>query len=377
MTSPDGEAEGIVRPPPPDDQPATSDQYTGTSDGFESSRSGGRGSRWWRVLAVIAVLGAVAWTVAAFMAGVSFGTRQRAEPMPPPPDVVINVEEVAVPAVAPAADPAESSSTVANVLGLDVQTARAVLADNAPGVDVVVIDSPVAGDPGYVVAQDPLPGVANPEVVTITVTAAAPMPNVVGLTESEAVRELEALGARVLVGSRYVRGQTAGVVLDADPVDGAVPYEVKLTVAAPAGTANLTLLPPVSSGCWVTEANVDGGTFGEALRCRIPGFERDAQSVDYDLSRDVDSLTFGVGITDDSPVESRAQVTVTVDGVVVEAVTVGFGQRVDLSVTTANALRLTLSVAAVGVESATGDVAFVEATIAGSADAIDLLVGAS
>jgi hypothetical protein len=355
-----------------------SDDELGLSDADDTGvGTGRRSSRWWTLLAVVVVVGVVAWTVAAFMAGVSFGTRQLVEPPPRPPDVVINVEEVAVPAVAPDAGPAVSSSTVANVLGLDVQTARAVLADNAPGVDVVIVDSPVAGDPGFVVAQDPLPGVADPDVVTITVTAAAPMPDVVGLSETEAVSQLEALGARVLVGRRYVRGATAGVVLDVDPAEGAVPYEVSVTVAAPAATAELALLRPVTTGCSVTRVNVDGGTFDRGLRCPVPVFERDPRSVDYDLSRDVDTLTFGVGITDESPVGARAQVTVIVDGVVVETVTVAFGERVGVEVDTANALRLTLSVSAVDRESPLGVVAFVDATIAGAADAIDDLVGAS
>jgi len=301
-----------------------------------------------RLVLTLASVCLIAWTAAAFTYGLTVGTRRRVEPPSPPAAIVVNVEEASVPdsVAAPAADTV-AVVEMSNVIGLSEADALAVLGGS--GIDPALITStPVgtAGDAGLVIAQDPPPGSFSPAAVTLSVSAAVDIPAVVGTAASEAVSMLEELGAVVQFGSRYEPGVGVGTVLEADPTSGPLPAIVSLTVSEAPASIDLAPLRAVSAeGCTRNnEVNVNGVTGQSSFECELRATPADGTprtyTLDYDLGRKVDELSFTLGFTDDSEIDASATVDIVIDNVVVATHSVAFGQPVDVVLPVNDALRL-------------------------------------
>jgi hypothetical protein len=206
------------------------------------------------------------------------------------------------------------------------------------------------------------------------VTTAAAMPDLVGMSASEAESELEQLGARVQTVARYVRDTPPGQVLEVEPADGAVPVEVTLTVSAPAASVQLSTLRPLRTDCSVADADVNGEEYTAAVLCGVANSTRTPPiSTEYDISRDADRVSFSAGLRDDSDLTAVANVAVLLDGVAVAAQQVGFGQLVEFDLDTAGKLRLTIVVTGTVEQQPRATVAIVDALVSGGREAIDEL----
>lgn len=370
-----------VAPPAPLGQPAP----PAVEDGHVPAPS-----RWKRVVAGLALVAFVGWTVAAFAAGLSVGTRQRIEPPPAQPDVVVSVVEVQVPDAPP--DPGVGAEEVrmVNVLGLDADTARTVVGDAGFDPDLVTLrEVPVAGEAGIVVAQDPVPGAREIESIVLDISTAVEVPaDALGRPAVDVVADLETLGAIVRTVYEYRSGAAEDTVLAVDPATGPVPDEVVLTAATAPASYEIVDLEPIEyvGNRPGQEVDIDGRTGRTAMQGQIghvfPEQEPSVVSVSYDLSRDFDSVSFVVGVTDDSDLTTAGVLEVVVDGVIVGEYPFAFGAATVVEeVPVTDALRLEFrarSTVPAPEDSGTtrlGDVVVVDAIGLGSPEAIDALVG--
>lgn len=332
---------------------------------------------WIRGVAIVALL---AWSAALFAAGVAVGVRQRIEPPAAQPDIDVSIAQVEIPD-APAAQAPSEASVVPNVLALSPADARAALADAGHDGDVTVVDQPIAGPPGFVLAQEPAPGAPLGGDVVLTVAVPTAIPDVVGRPLREATAEVEALGAQARIRTEYRQGVEPDQVLQVEPAEGDLPLEVEFLVSTPPAQLDLTDLDPLQENC----ARLDG--FGVAGRpqsertwvCEVPPTTR-ARSVAWDLSRDVDEVRVVVGLTDDSDPAATSRVDVLIDDVVVQSQAATFGNLVEFLVPTDGALRLEVLVTTDAPDDVFSEwdrsrVAIVDVVAVGAAAALDELAG--
>lgn len=245
------------------------------------------------------------YTVALLGIGIVLGwlAVSRADPAetaaPPAPDVVTSDASVLMP----------------DVRGLPEQTARTALVDaDIPADRLVVEYRPAAGASGVVVTQDPAYGAADPQRVTLTISAPAAIPDLSGQTEQGATAELASLGARVEVQRRYQPGATTGTVIASSPTPGEpIGDSVVLTIAEPPGSAFLNQLGTIdgSPSCRKAEAVVAGRQYPNSVTCAAG---RDGEDYIWLLAGKVDQFQGLIGVADDGAQDAAADVTVLVDG---------------------------------------------------------------
>jgi hypothetical protein len=256
---------------------------------------------------------------------------------------VRSAADIQVTAAAPSVEGLEGS-TMPDLRGLAVATARQVLADVGLG-DVVVTErqQPWVGVAGRVVSQEPVVGQPNPSQVSLFVSAPAVVPDVVGTDVTEAVRSLQLLGAEVAVRRIYKVGVPADRTLSVSPAAGkAITGRVVLTASAPAASMDLTELNALQSDCGRdTDVVVNGVKHATGLTCR--GGQDFATAV-YLLGRHTAQLTLTVGQPDTVEPGDRMLVEIVTDGKLAVSIKLGYGQAKELTVSTVGVLRLELRV---------------------------------
>lgn len=240
------------------------------------------------------------------------------------------------------ADPVAVSSTVPNVLGLDVDSAREVLLD--AGIDpsaVTAVATPFAGQSGLVVDQDPAPGAEPSGSVRLSVSAAASVPALVDEGVEKARELLSTLGARVVVRPRFVAGADEGTVIATEPASGRpLPSDVVVVVAEAPASVFLTRLQPITSGCGPQAVNVGGTVYAESIVCSLSG--ETVQVAEYALSRRAVELTAVLGHTDQTVGTEEVFYRVLVDGAPLRRGVLRFGGSVKIRVPLRGALRVAL-----------------------------------
>lgn len=285
-------------------------------------------------------------------------------------------------ASAPSATPAPSAGTTAgagtvmpDVLALDEQTARRVLADAGVTAQLRTATRPAAGEAGRVVAQSPASGEAASGVVTLTLATAAATPKLTGATLEAARATLEKLGAVVTV-TRVVRpSATAGTVASTTPKAGQ-PLTAVVTVAVndPGRGLDLASLDDIDSDkCdTVDSASVNGTQVKASIRCYA---DRDGGATDsWNLARKVAMLTATVGL-DDTGNTGTARVRLIGDGKVLADKSVRFGATTKLRVDVSKVLRLKVTVTTSSTDSVT--VILGDATLLASEANLTALTGTS
>lgn len=265
--------------------------------------------------------------------------------------------------------PGTGQTVVADVRGLPVADATQALVDGGadPGA-IVVTEQPSALAAGTVVAQDPVGG--SPVVadgVALVVAAPATVPDLVGQQAAQAVPDLEATGARVVVEERYDPAAEVGTVLGIVPEPGEpLIEEVRLAVAGPAASVFLDQLRAVSGSCSAGDLQIDGTDHAHGLRCSS---RTDEPSAEFLLDRGIARMAGIVGIPDDEEPGPAAQLVLLGDGRELVTVELVYGRAVPVDVSTTGVLRLGVRVQAAEDERVTA--ALGDVILYGARDAVD------
>jgi PASTA domain/NPCBM/NEW2 domain len=239
---------------------------------------------------------------------------------------------------------AGNGAVVPDVRGLTASEAKQVLTDLGLGVaEVNVRQAPSVGVPGRVVAQEPPAGQPVTATVTLVVAAPAVIPAVVGQPVAQVSRDLEQLGAQVVVQRVYRPQATVDTVLSVSPdVGQPATGNVVLTVASPPAAINLSDLRPVKGGCSNDDSvNINGTEYRHSLRCAA---YRTANEVEYLLNRRTARLEAVLGQGDSTTPGRVVRFEILGDGRPLASGDLGYGQSQSVGVSTDGVLRLTLRV---------------------------------
>jgi len=268
-----------------------------------------------------------------------------------------------------------ASGAMPDLRGLGSDASKQILADSGIPVDrVEVTTRAAAGRPGIVIEQTPPFGSSDTAKVTLVVSTSAQVPVIENRSATEVISELQELGAQVIVKSRYQPDAVRDGALDVDPPVGApIPDAVTLTVAQSPGSAYLSKLDAMESGCGTGSESMDGKKYENSVTCTAnkPGTAKPRKSV-WNLAHAVDEMRATVGVPTDSMPGTRVRVEVFADGTPVAAVDAGYGQPADLYARVSGALQLTVVATALTDSGSSRDTEAVLAdpTILGSQQAI-------
>ena len=202
-----------------------------------------------------------------------------------------------------------------DVRGLAPDDAKQVLADAGIDVATVTVNTrPSAGLSGLVIAQVPAFGVGDPPTVSLLVSAPATVPNVVGQSATDAITNLNILGAQIRRLSVFVPGSAVGIVTTTDPAPGApLPEIVTLSVTAAPASVNLATLH-ITGDCNESDTvAMNGKDWSKAAVCSS---SPSGSSASWTVSKAVDQVSGTLGITDNESPGATATVQIMGDGVV-------------------------------------------------------------
>ena len=268
-----------------------------------------------------------------------------------------------------------SSILMPDVRGLAPDAAKQVLADAGIDVATVMLAvQPAAGQSGIVIAQTPAFGAAAPPTVALVVSAATVVPSVVGQPATTAIGQLTKLGAQINRVSVYVPKAAIGDVVAIDPAPGAaLPDIVILSVTAPPATATFASLP-ASGNCRSSRSvHMNDKDWTDAVLCSV---SLGVQTGEWSLNKEVDEITGTLGLADStgsgSSVSAQtASVQIVADSVVIGTYTVGSGTPTTFTLTTTG--RTTLALRNQSVSGGSADLVIGDFTARGSSAAITSL----
>lgn len=168
----------------------------------------------------------------------------------------VAVTEVVVSAAEEAPE-IEETRPMPNVLGMVESDARAAVADAGYADEITVTSTPRAGEPGTVVDQNPLPGAALGASAELIVSDPVEMPDVTGKDQAAAQTEIEALGGAAQIESVVDATAQPGTVLSTEPAAGAqMPQIVRVQVSTGGVARPLTELSTQSRSGCSTSSEV-------------------------------------------------------------------------------------------------------------------------
>lgn len=268
-----------------------------------------------------------------------------------------------------------SSTLMPDVRGLAPDSAKQVLADAGIDVATVTLAvQPAAGQSGIVIAQTPAFGASAPPTVTLVVSAATVVPSVVGQPVTTAIGQLTKLGAQIKRNSVYVPGAAIGDVVAIDPAPGAaLPDIVILRVTAPPATATFASLPASGNCRRSSSIRMNGKDWTDAVLCSVSSI---LQTGEWSLNKEVDEITGTLGLADSSGTGSSVSpqpvsVQIVADGVVIGTYTVGSGSPTSFTLTTSG--RATLALRNQSVSGGSADLVIGDFSARGSSAAITSL----
>ncbi|MBB1495149.1 PASTA domain-containing protein [Propioniciclava sp. MC1595] len=253
--------------------------------------------------------------------------------------------------VAPEEQAAEAATTARfpHVLGLDVASARAVIASAGFTAAQVTTDTvPAAGPQGYVVRQQPDPHEQLPldhATAQLTLSEPVTMPDLAGKPADDARRSVTDLFGVAQVDRVTTADQPAGVVLSTEPAAGQpMPVNVVLKVSDGGEAMALTDLDAVTyTACSrAKDQTVNGTLHALALTC-TPGRPDRPAHLEYAIGRHATFLDATIGMLDTGGVGS-ATVRVLGDGTQLATMDVAFGTSQPLRVPVRDVLRLRIEV---------------------------------
>lgn len=287
-----------------------------------------------QALRVTTVVSLVLWTIAVAGAGFAGGwlTQERIQAQRTTEGPTV----VEIPALVET-----NAESMPDVRGLSLADAKQALADiqiNAGAVDVTTVEW--AGEPGVVIAQDPVVGETVKDAIALRVSSEVTMPDVVGLPKGEAIDKLRALGVEPEIVDKYELTSPTGTVLVAEPgVGKPLLSTVTLTVAQPGSSVFFSRLAAVDAPCSVKAADVNAVRYSNSVSCRTGDVDYTQVGV-WLLNRRAALITGMVGVDDKGATTAAATVTVTGDGKPLATLDVSYAKPAELSVDVTGILRL-------------------------------------
>lgn len=268
----------------------------------------------------------------------------------------------------------DAATVMPDVLGLDSQTAQRVLRDAGIEAGATTVEREVAGPPGLVVEQSPLPGDEVTGPVSWVESVPVVMPELAGETAQTGTQVLTELGAAVQITRRVAPAESPGTILATDPEAGSpVPTAVTIEVSDPGEALPLTELSSVDreGDCSRLEqtATVGGAVVEQSIRCRV-GPESPAM-VEYNLARHAEALRTVVGV-DDAGRQGTGQVRLLVDGQERQTLEIASGDATEVLLDVSGGLRLRLEVVG-GDEEGRVEIIFGDAALLADTSAVELL----
>ncbi len=360
----------LLSPPPEPDTPANGDESlfppppppvtaTATATPPETDNAPKPKKRRVQGLAIgaFALIG-VSALVGSFIAGWLVKDAIQAAAVSPTPEVI----EV------PMIQAQSGEKRVPDVRGLSVTDAKQALADT--GFDAARIQveaAPWAGEPGLVISQDPVVGEVLTGSIVLTISEVALMPDLAGLTRSEAIEAVRTFGAEVEVSELFRPDTATGQVLDQAPMPGTpIPEHVFLTISQPGSAVFLSQLTMAddSGRCSEYSVSLNGKRFEGALSCSAGREEGELYS--WALGRHATYLSMVMGISDSAPPGTSAKVQIFTDGNEVYSGKAQYGTTTDVGVDLEGILRLEIVITGTDRE----DVYFGDALVKGTDDKI-------
>lgn len=227
-----------------------------------------------------------------------------------------------------------------DILGLDLDVARYVLADAGLHADINVESRPAAGKPNRVLEQKPAPRVSVDGPVALVVSEEARMPDFTGRPAREVREELDELGVLMFRVDSLDVAQPPGHVLATNPLPGEpIDNMAEVTVAAQGEGLSLLKVRTDQSGRWSSydAVSINGARQSEALTLH-PG-DRESGGW-WVIGRHVASMTATIGVSDKSEPGSRGRIRVLGDGAEIAAFDVRYGESQKIEVPLRDVLRL-------------------------------------
>lgn len=229
--------------------------------------------------------------------------------------------------------------------GMGLVDAKQVLADSGVALSSIEISEVEwGGDAGFVVAQEPVGGEAVASVIKLRVSKPAVMPNVVGLSQTEAVEALKRLGVEVEVEERFDLASRTGTVLEASVATGEpLPSAVKVIVAQAGMAVYLSKVKAEGYGCSAFDAKINGTAYVNSVKCGSGRASSPSKAV-WLIDRKAYRLSGLVGVDDRGDSDDAVQVIVTGDGVELANVTATYAKPAEVNVSVEKVLRLEITV---------------------------------
>lgn len=229
--------------------------------------------------------------------------------------------------------------------GMGLVDAKQVLADSGVALSSIEISEVEwGGDAGFVVAQEPVGGEAVASAIKLRVSKPAVMPNVVGLSQTEAVEALKRLGVEVEVEERFDLASRTGTVLEASVATGEpLPSAVKVTVAQPGMAVYLSKVKAEGYGCSAFDAKINGTAYTNSVKCSSGRASSPSKAV-WLIDRKAYRLSGLVGVDDRGDSDGAVQVVITGDGVELANVTATYAKPAEVNVSVEKVLRLEITV---------------------------------
>lgn len=229
--------------------------------------------------------------------------------------------------------------------GMGLVDAKQVLADSGVALSSIEISEVEwGGDAGFVVAQEPVGGEAVASAIKLRVSKPAVMPNVVGLSQTEAVEALKRLGVEVEVEERFDLASRTGTVLEASVATGEpLPSAVKVIVAQPGMAVYLSKVKVEGYGCSAFDAKINGTAYTNSVKCSSGRASSPSKAV-WLIDRKAYRLSGLVGVDDRGDSDGAVQVVITGDGVELANVTATYAKPAEVNVSVEKVLRLEITV---------------------------------
>lgn len=237
--------------------------------------------------------------------------------------------------------------TMPDVRGLNGTAAEQALVDSGfDAKNISLNEVEWAGETGLVIAQRPVVGDIADGEITLDVSVETTMPDVVGLSATQAIAQLQTLGVDPEVEEQFALDQRTGTVLTASVEAGQpLPDAVTLNVAQVGASMFLSTLGQEERNCSSSDARIDGSEFPNSLTCRS-GY-RDEPSVGFWLlDRHAMVIAGTIGIDDRGDDTASGTVTFIGDGTELGTYSVTYAQPQEVSLNVDGVLRLEIVVTA-------------------------------